>query len=87
VFEVSSPGTAAVDHVEKNREYRDTPSIQRHVMLEQDRPGATVFTREGNDWIGHLVESDGVLSMPEIGVELPLSEIYEDVAFPEPDAA
>jgi Uma2 family endonuclease len=82
VFEISSPSTAVIDHIEENREYRDTPSIQRYVMLEQDRQGVTVFTRAGDDWIGHLVEGDAVLSMPEIGVELSLSEIYEGHRLP-----
>jgi Uma2 family endonuclease len=36
VFEILSPGTMGTDRVVKNREYRDTPSIHRYVMLEQD---------------------------------------------------
>ncbi len=84
VFEISSPGTAETDHNEKNREYRDTSSIQRYVMLEQDRMGVTVFARSGGDWVGHLSEGAVTLSMPEIGVELPLSEIYEGIAFAAP---
>ncbi len=85
VFEISSPSTAATDRIDKNREYRDTPSIKRYVMLEQERPGATVFTREGDDWVGHLVQRDAVLAMPEIGVELPMSELYEGITFPDPE--
>jgi Uma2 family endonuclease len=52
VFEVLSPSTAAVDRVTKNAEYAATPSIQRYVMLEQVRIGATVFARHGADWVG-----------------------------------
>ncbi len=44
-FEVRSPSTAAVDRGTKNAEYAATPSIQRYVMLEQVRIGATVFAR------------------------------------------
>jgi len=89
IFEIASPATAIIDSVEKNREYRDTPSVQRYVMLAQDRQGGTMFTRVGDDWVGHLIEGGGMLSMPEIGVDLPMSEIYEGIAFPapEPDAA
>ena len=86
VFEVLSPSTASVDRIVKNQEYRDTPSIQRYVMLEQDRPGATVFSRDGDDWVGHVVADDAVLSLPEIGIELPLAELYEGVAFADPAA-
>jgi Uma2 family endonuclease len=87
VFEVLSPSTASVDHIVKNQEYRDTPSIRRYVMLEQDRRGATIFSRDGDDWVGHVLAGDVALALPEIGIEMPLAELYEGVAFGEPDAA
>lgn len=79
VFEILSPSTAGVDQGVKNEEYRDTPSIQRYVMLEQDRQAATVFARTGGDWVGHIVSGDAILAMPEIGIEIPLAELYEGV--------
>jgi Uma2 family endonuclease len=81
VFEVLSPGTASIDHFVKNQEYRDTPSIQRYVILEQDFIGATVFARAGDDWVGHVIGADAVLAMPEIGIDVPLAELYEGVEF------
>ena len=86
VFEVLSPSTASIDSIVKNQEYRDTRSIQRYVMLEQDQQGAIVFGRAGDDWVGHVVAGDVALAMPEIGVELPLAELYEGVSFAEPAA-
>ena len=68
VFEVLSPSTASTDIGAKNEEYRDTPSIQRYVMLAQDRQRATVFARIGDDWVGHIVSGDAILAMPEIGI-------------------
>jgi Uma2 family endonuclease len=85
VFEVLSPSTASIDHFVKNQEYRDTPSIQRFVILEQDFVGATVFERTGDDWAGHVLGGDAVLTMPEIGIEPPLSEFYEGVVFEPPE--
>ena len=86
VFEVLSPSTASIDHIVKNGEYRDTPSIRRYVMLEQAQMAATVFSREGDDWVGRVVAGNAVLAIPEIGVELPLADLYEGVTFPEPPA-
>jgi len=83
VFEILSPSTAFVDRGVKNEEYRDTPSIVRYVMLEQDRQAATVFTRAGDDWVGHIRSGDAVLHMPEIGIELPLADLYENITFDE----
>ena len=84
IFEILSPSTAVTDRIVKNQEYRDTPSVQRYVMLEQDQQAATVFSRAGDDWVGHVVSGDASLSMPEIGIELPLAELYEGVTFAPP---
>ena len=50
-------------------------------MLEQDFVGATVFARSGDDWVGHVLGADAILDMPEIGIELPLAELYEGIVF------
>jgi len=55
VFEIISPGTSGVDRITESREYPDTPSIQRYVILEQDRRAATVFSRAHDDWAGHVI--------------------------------
>ena len=86
IFEVLSASTASTDRITKNREYQATSSIQRYVMLEQDRIAATVFARAGEDWVGHILTGDEMLWMPEIGIELPLSELYAGIDLePEPD--
>jgi Uma2 family endonuclease len=89
VFEVLSRTTAHVDRYEKNRAYLATPTIARYVMLEQDRPAATVLARAGDVWVHGVVDGlDGVLTLPEIGVEVPLAEIFAGIAFPDdPPAA
>jgi len=79
VFEVLSASTAATDRIAKNEEYRLTPSITRYVMLEQTSQAATVFARAGDDWVGHVITGDALLAMPEIGVELPLPELYANI--------
>jgi hypothetical protein len=71
--------------VTKNAEYAATPSIQRYVMLEQVRIGATVFAREGANWVGTILLDDAMLAMPEIGVELPLRDLYAGVELPPPE--
>ena len=86
VFEVLSPSTSTTDSIVKNQECRDTASVRRYVMLEQDIQGAIIFARAGDDWVGHVVSGDAVLAMPEIGIELPLGELYEGVSFAEPQA-
>ena len=79
IFEVLSASTSGTDRITKNQEYAALPSVQRYVMLEQDRIGATVFARVGADWLGHILTDDATLTLPEIGLTLPLAELYEGV--------
>jgi Uma2 family endonuclease len=85
VFEVLSPGTSRTDRIEKLREYRATPSIQRYVLLERDSIAAMVFTRHGANWDARALTADERLEMPEIDVVLPLGDIYADVPLPASD--
>ena len=85
IFEVLSPGTAGTDRIDKVREYTALASMRRYVLLEQHRVAATVLERQGAVWITSVLTDDAVLSMPEIGIELPLAELYEGVTLtPEP---
>ena len=87
IFEVLSPSTAANDRIVKAREYQAMPSVQRCVMLEQERIGATAYARAGQAWTFEILIEGSMLTLPEIGVELPLAELYEGIAFDDaPDA-
>ena len=81
VFEVLSPSTASNDRIAKAREYQATASVQRYVMLEQDGVGATIYARLGDTWTHEILIANSILSLPEIGVELPLAELYEGIVF------
>src|SRR5271165_3403572 len=81
IFEVLSPSTAGNDRIVKAREYPSMHSVQRYVMLEQDRRGATVYARSGDTWTLEILIAGSKLSLPEIGVELPLAELYDGILF------
>jgi Uma2 family endonuclease len=86
VFEVLSPSTTRNDRIVKAREYQATPSVQRYVMLEQDGVNAVVYARSGDTWTHEILVADSILALPEIGVSLPLAELYEGIVFEaEPD--
>ena len=81
IFEVLSPTTAAKDRIVKAREYQATPSVQRYVMLEQERVGATVLVRAQDGWSALILKDGDTLEMPEIGLAIPLGEFYEGLTF------
>ena len=87
VFEVLSDSTSRTDRFEKLREYGATPSILRYVMLEQDAIAATVYVRKGTDLVVETLTETDILRMPEIDIEVPMSEFYTDLDLTNPATA
>lgn len=80
IFEVLSTGVSSDDRTTKLAEYQALPSVQRYVMIEQDRVFATVITRVDTGWDHALIGQGGTLAMPEIGIEVPMAELYDGLA-------
>jgi Uma2 family endonuclease len=82
IFEILSESSATEDFVTKNAEYRATASVKRYVVLQQVKAAAVMFSRKGDDWITDLLTgNDAILRMPEIGLDIPLSEIFAEIEF------
>ncbi len=82
VFEVLSPTSHRVDRLTKVREYHAVSSILRYLIIESSSIGCTVFVRRETEaeWTATAIE-DGTLDLPEVGVSLPLAELYDGLAF------
>ena len=65
--------------LDKNDDYRATPSIQRDAGLDQTKPMADVLSRKGEDWVIASYRADASIAMPEIGTTLSFADIYEGV--------
>jgi Uma2 family endonuclease len=89
VFEVLSSNTSRTDRIIKVREYAAVASIRRYVILESTSVGLTVLERQGPDeaWRAAALTAADFLRMPEIGIEIPVAELYEDISFPDEIAA
>jgi Uma2 family endonuclease len=87
IFEVLSPTSGFIDHVVKVREYAEVPSIHRYVILESTAIGLQVLERASPDqpWQTTALTSGDILRIPEIGIEIPVAEIYEGVEFTDQD--
>jgi Uma2 family endonuclease len=76
VFEVISPSTALTDRRVKAMEYASVPSIMVYVILETERPEITV-RRRATGWEAETITGlDAELALPEIGVTIPLSDVF-----------
>jgi Uma2 family endonuclease len=82
VFEVLSRGTRRVDEGEKKEAYLTIPSLGVYALVEQEMPAVVVFRRTHQGFVREVYEGlDAVIPLPEIEIELPLSEIYDGVEF------
>jgi Uma2 family endonuclease len=70
IFEIVSPGSGRTDRIVKPREYAAIPSLRGYCIIESTSVGLTVLQRRGD-----------VLDIPEIGIQIPVSELYDGVAF------
>jgi Uma2 family endonuclease len=78
IIEVLSPETERTDRREKAIAYRQIPTVEAYVLIEQERMAATILRRTEPGWQSELLEGPGsILKLPGLGVEIPLQRIYE----------
>jgi Uma2 family endonuclease len=82
LFEILSEDTRRLDEREKRFAYLPIPSLLAYVRIEQAHPEAVVERRTSADWKSEKFTGlEAILVLPEIGVRLPLAELYENVRF------
>ena len=81
IIEVLSPETERTDRREKAIAYRQIPTLEAYVLVEQERMTATILRRTEPGWQSEVAEGPGsILKLLCIGVEIPLERIYERTA-------
>ena len=56
--------------------------MKAYVLIEQEMPAVVVYRRTKKGFVREVYQGlDAVLPLPEIGIDLPLAEIYETVQF------
>ena len=83
LIEVLSKSTEAYDRGKKFDNYRSIPSLREYVLVSQDEPTIQRFLRnDDNTWTLTAVAGlDQTIPLRSIGIDLPLSEVYERVQF------
>jgi Uma2 family endonuclease len=82
IVEVLSPGTERRDRNEKRAAYQALPSLMDYLMLAQDAPHATHFSRQGDKWVrSDYGDLNASIILKSIDCVLMLSEIYAAVRF------
>jgi Uma2 family endonuclease len=89
IAEVLSPSTATVDLGDKAAEYLRLPSLVAYLVVAQDEPKVWAWLRNGDRFSpGPLVVEglDASVTIPPLGLDLPLTEIFAGVLDGEQDA-
>jgi Uma2 family endonuclease len=88
IFEVLSPSTEGFDRGDKFLRYQRLESLTDYVLVASERVQVEHFARQHDcSWLYRRHEAPAdLLKLSSVGVELPLAEIYERVAFPPPGA-
>jgi Uma2 family endonuclease len=88
IVEVLSNSTARIDRSEKYLTYIQLDSLQGYLLLEQNKIGATLYRRNGNDWQREeFNDPQAVLTLPSVELTVQLAEIYAGTGLPENPAS
>jgi Uma2 family endonuclease len=64
-------------------EYATVPSIRRYAIVESASRGLLVLHRQNGDdpWTARSLTDDDTLRLPEVDVEVPVAEFYDEMMF------
>jgi Uma2 family endonuclease len=83
IFEVLSPSTRRYDIIGKFASYRQIPSLEEYVLVEQDSY-AVEHHRRRSDGLWErtsLRGEEAILELPSLSIAIPLKRIYAGVPF------
>lgn len=78
IFEVLSPSTASIDHIQKLDEYTQIESLKSYLLVEQDKSAIKHFRRRPDDtWnYAKVAGLHADIDLPSINYTLKLSDVY-----------
>ena len=84
IVEVLSPTTESYDRGRKFEHYRALASLAEYLLVSQTQPRIERFLRQADGlWLfGDAAGLEAALTLPSIGCELKLAEVYAKVRFP-----
>jgi Uma2 family endonuclease len=84
IIEVTSPSTVRHDENEKLVAYQAIPTLRDYLVVSQDAPHVTRYTRQaGGTWERRdVTDPDASLELESAGCALKLCDIYDGLTFP-----
>ena len=84
VVEVTSPSSIEYDRVAKRDFYRELPSIQAYLIIDQHRLCAELYTCADVGWLLQVyTDPDDVIPLTVLNSSLSLAQVYRGITFQE----
>jgi Uma2 family endonuclease len=81
IVEILSPSTERHDRRTKLPVYRQIATVQEILFIASDGLHAELHRRSGAQWITEILRGgEAVLALASVGIEIPMSELYEGIA-------
>lgn len=89
IIEVLSDSTEAYDRGDKFTHYKSIPAFAEYLLIAQHRPHITQYTKleDGSLSYRELNDVSASVDLSSVDCVLELTEVYRDVAFPDPHSA
>jgi Uma2 family endonuclease len=81
IVEILSPSTERHDRRIKLPVYRQIATVEEILFIASDGLYAELHRRSGAQWITEILRGgEAVLALASVGIEIPMSELYEGIA-------
>ncbi len=84
IVEVLSKSTALYDRGDKFYLYRQIPSLQEYVLIEQDKPLVEVFYKKPKSDLWRISRFEGLdtkIKLQSLNIEINMTDLYYDIEF------
>jgi len=87
IIEVLSPTTESYDRGKKFMRYQQNESLRDYILIAQRYPSVELYSRRADGLWTYRAQTriDSTMPLESIECELPLSEVYDRIEFPETD--
>lgn len=83
IVEILSPSTERHNRRVKLPVYRQIDAVQEILLVASDERYAELHRRAGAQWITEIIRGEGAIVLGSVPVQIPISELYEGIAFSE----
>jgi Uma2 family endonuclease len=82
IVEVMSESTKGIDLGDKLQEYMRIPSLERYLIVAQDKRSGLLYKRMPNGWVVQILEQNAEIDIPCLETSITLEQIYAGLEIP-----